>query len=216
MIVRNVAGELLLITQPDHARLAADVMKRCLALAVHPRQATILLAVAEHDSGWAIEDAAPRVNAVTGDVFDFISAPSAVRQRVWPRCGEMVATRDPYAAALIAQHAIPVYDRLRDRPEWSGFFRDIAFRRDALVRQIGTPLEQLVEDYAFLRLGDLISLTFCTQSMDLSQFGEWRVAREGDDVVIDPDILGGATVPMEVPARRLENRRWSSDAELRT
>ena len=127
----------------------------------------------------------------------------------------MVATRDPYAAALIAQHAITVYDRLRDRPEWSGFFRDMAFRRDAIVQQIGTPLEQLVDDYAFLRLGDLISLTFCTQSMDLSQFGEWRVAREGDDVVIDPDILGGATVPMEVPARRLENRRWSSDAELR-
>jgi hypothetical protein len=214
MIVRRDPAALVLITQPDHARLAADIMNSCAGLAAHPRRATILLAIAEHDTGWAVEDAAPRVNAATGEVFDFIAAPFSVRQGVWPRCVDLIAPRDPYAGALIAQHAITVYDRMRTHPEWMGFFDDMAVRRDALLQRVDAPLAQLVDDYAFVRLADLISLTFCTQSTDLSQFGAWRVARDGDDVVIDPDIFDGACVPVAVSARRIENRRWSSDAEL--
>src|SRR5581483_8368207 len=59
MIVRRTGGRIQLITQPDHAQLAGRIMARCAALADRPRRTSILLAVAEHDNGWAEEDAAP-------------------------------------------------------------------------------------------------------------------------------------------------------------
>ena len=75
----------MLITQPDHAHLARRMMEHCVPLVGHARRHTILHAVGEHDCGWEEEDAAPMVNPETGAVFDFISAPVAVRQAVWPR-----------------------------------------------------------------------------------------------------------------------------------
>ena len=214
MIVRNAGERLVLITQPDHAELAAGVMQHCLALRSHPRRDAILHAVARHDVGWAVEDAAPRVDSETGEVLDFIHAPTAVRQGVWPRAIGLLETSDPYAAALVAQHAITVYDRLRSADDWQPFFLDIERRRDALVERCAVPIEQIIGDYTFVRLGDLISLTFCTDHMELSQFGEWRVRRATDVVVVEPDIFGGTTVPVAITGRELSRRTFSSDAEL--
>ena len=38
----------------------------------HPRRERILLAVGEHDNGWAELDGAPPVDPVTGQIYDFI------------------------------------------------------------------------------------------------------------------------------------------------
>ena len=214
MIVRTTAEHVLLITQPDHARLADEIMRHCVALRDHPRGDTIMHAIAQHDCGWAVEDAAPRVDPATGTVLDFIHAPDAVRQGVWPRCIGVLEDSDPYAAALVAQHALTVYDRLRSAAEWQEFFREIERLRDALLVRCGAPLEQLVSDYTFVRLGDLISLTFCTDHMELSQFGDWRVRRAGSDVIIDPDIFGGASVPAAITARELSQTTFPSDEAL--
>src|SRR5688572_20362072 len=100
MIVRPFSDSLLLITQPDHAHLAGAVMARATALAPHPRRASILLAVAEHDNGWAEPDAEPIIGP-SGDVADFIAAPIVVRQGVWPRAVVRLAS-EPWAAALVA------------------------------------------------------------------------------------------------------------------
>jgi hypothetical protein len=50
----------------------------------HPRRASILHAVAEHDNGWREVDMAPTVDA-EGRLHDFVSAPLDLRQGVWPR-----------------------------------------------------------------------------------------------------------------------------------
>jgi Protein of unknown function (DUF3891) len=112
VIVRTVHDGLELITQPDHAHLAGAIMKRCVPLAARPRRDAILLAIREHDNGWIEEDAAPAVNTETGSIFDFVSAPLSVRHAVWPRGVRRLAST-PWAAALVAQHAITVYDRFR-------------------------------------------------------------------------------------------------------
>lgn len=214
MIVRTAGEHLLLITQPDHAQLAAEIMQCCAALTNHPRRATILRAVAQHDCGWAVEDAAPRVDPASGEVLDFIHAPTAVRQGVWPRCITLLETSDPYAAALVAQHALTIYERMRSVSDWQPFFRDIERRRDELAAFRAVSPEQLVADYTFVRLGDLISLTFCTDHMELSQFGDWRVRRTPDGVVVEPDIFGGDVVPMSITARELSRKAYASDAAL--
>ena len=117
MIVRVNGSSQLLITQPDHAALAALVMRQWRAggLLQAPRLSSILLAVEQHDNGWREVDAAPLVDGGTGRVLDFIGAPDEVRRAVWPRGVDRLAAT-PYAAALVAQHALHIYRRYRDNP----------------------------------------------------------------------------------------------------
>ena len=214
MIVRLVDDALYLITQPDHARLAGTIMDQCVALASRPRRDAILHAITEHDNGWAEEDAAPFVNPATGDVVDFVNAPLDVRHRVWSR-GVSRLAGDPWAAALVAQHAITVYDRFRSDASWTPFFARMAAARDAMVRASGLPLDDLAADYAFVRLGDLISLTFCTGLTEAQGFGEWTVHLSGTRVVITPDPFAGTDIPIQITATVIPAQRFASTDELR-
>ena len=214
MIVRPCGDRLWLITQPDHARLARRVMEHCVPLASRLRRDAILHAIAEHDNGWDEEDAAPRVNPDTGQPFDFVSAPNSVRQGVWPR-GVARLAADPWAAALVAQHAITVYDRYLDDSEWTPFFAAMEEARDRMVLASGLPLDELMTDYAFVRLADLISLTFCVGWTDEHRFGEWIVRRVDEHVVVAPDAFGGKDIPVEINAREVRRQLFQSDADLR-
>lgn len=214
MIVRTLPDRIQLITQPDHAQLARRIMEHCVPLGARSRRDTILLAIGEHDNGWAEEDAEPAVGPASGRITDFISAPLAVRHRVWPRAVGRLAGA-PWAAALVAQHAITVYSRFRQELEWTPFFDEMTAARDAMLRAGDGSLDDLVADYAFVRLGDLISLVFCTDGMDEQRFDDWTVRRSGSHVLVVPDLFGGATIPVEITTQEIENRPLRSNAELR-
>lgn len=214
MILRPAADGCLLITQPDHARLARRIMEHCVALAVHPRRNAILHAIGEHDNGWTEVDAAPAVDPATGTVIDFIHAPISVRQGVWPRAIARLAS-DPWAAALVAHHAAFAYDRFRGDPAWTAFFTGMETSRTAMMRWSDLTLETLEADYAFVRLGDLISLAFCTGSTTAQRFGDWTVLLSGTRVVVTPDLFGGGAVPFEITALDVRARSFRSDEELR-
>lgn len=213
MIVRSAPSGVQLITQPDHAHLARGIMEHAVALARHPRRESILHAVSEHDNGWAEEDAEPTVNPATGRIADFIGVPVAVRHRVWPRGIGRLA--DPWAAALVAHHAITVYDRFRSDDAWGTFFADLQATRDREVRVSGLSFADLAADYPYLRLGDLISLAFCTGSADEQRFGGWSVKLERSRVVVTPDAFGGEMIPIAIGAREIPRSSFASDAELR-
>ena len=215
MIVRRVGNRLQLITQPDHAHLAARIMEHCVPLATRPRRDAILHAIAEHDNGWTEEDAAPSVDPAAGTIVDFVSAPLKVRHAVWPR-GVARLAQDPCAAALVAQHALTVYDRFRNQPEWNPFFVQMEATRDAMVRRAGMPLGDLIADYTFVRLADLISLTFCTGWTDAQRFNNWTVRPLGTGVRVSPDAFGGKLIPMEITAKEIPDQPFRSDAELRS
>jgi Protein of unknown function (DUF3891) len=214
MIIRLDGSILDLITQPDHAHLAGRIMERCVQLAKHPRRARILHAIAEHDNGWDEADAAPTVDSETGKIVDFVSAPLSVRHGVWPR-GVARLAEDPWSAALVAQHAITVYDRYRSDQAWTSFFAGMEAMRDAMVSRSGMPIDDLLRDYAFVRLGDLISLTFCTGWTDEQRYADWRVLRTGARVIVTPDPFDGVTIPFEIAAKQIGNQPFRDDAELR-
>ncbi len=213
MIVRHVDDRLQLITQPDHAHLARRIMEACAPLAARPRRESILNAIGEHDNGWAEADAAPLASADTGSVVDFVAAPLAVRHAVWPR-GVARLADDPWAAALVAQHAITVYGRFRSDAAWTPFFAEMEEARDAMRRASGVP-DDISADYPFVRLGDLISLALCTGSTDEHRFAEYSVRLSGHRVVVSPDVFGGAAIPVEIAAREIPDRPYRSDAALR-
>lgn len=200
MIVRPAASGCVLITQPDHAHLSRRIMEHCVSLVENPRRDVILLAIGEHDAGWADADAEPQVDPATGGVVDFIHAPLAIRQGVWPRTVAGLA-HEPYAAALVANHALFAYDRYGGDAAWAGFFSSMETSRAGMLRASGFSLEQLEADYAFLRLGDLISLAFCTGSTSAQRFRDWTVQLTGPRVVVSPGIFGGVPVTFEVTAR---------------
>lgn len=214
MIVRISQGGIQLITQPDHAHLARRVMEHCVPLATRPRRDAILRAIGEHDNGWTEEDAAPRANPLTGQVVDFINAPAEVRQRVWPR-GVTRLADDAWAAALVAQHAIVVYDRFRSNPEWAPFFAEMERLRNAMLDASTFPLAELLSDYVFVRLADLISLSFCVGATDELRFDHWAVRLSGTRVVVTPDAFGGSELPIEIRMMEIRDERFDSDAALR-
>jgi hypothetical protein len=214
MIVCPVAGGLQLVTQPDHARLAGRIMEQCVALTGRPRRGSLLLAIAEHDNGWAEEDAAPSADPRTGAIVDFTTAPVSVRHAVWPRAVTRLA-HDPWAAALVAQHAIAVHERFHADPDWAMFFAGMAAARDEMLQASGTPLDDFAADYTFVRLADVISLSFCAGWTDEQRVEEWTVRLSGTRVVVTPDPFGGALVPFDVEARVIRRGPFRSDAELR-
>jgi hypothetical protein len=214
VIVRQLDDRLLLITQPAHAHLSRLVMERCVALRERPRRASILHAIGEHDNGWAEPDAAPEVDPAAGRIYDFVSAPLRVRHGVWPR-GVARLAQDPWAAALVAQHAIAVYDRYRGQPEWDPFFAEMKASRDALLRASGQARAELEADYVFVRLGDLISLLFCTGWTEGQRVGPWSLSTAGTRVIVSPDPFAAAAIPLEIEAREIRSGPFRSNTELR-
>ncbi len=214
MILRLVRDRILLIAQPDHAHVARTIMESCEPLAARPRRDAILHAIGEHDNGWAEEDAAPIVDPETGSVADFARLPLPARHRVWPRAVARLAD-DPWAAALVAQHALTAYNRFRSDAAWTSFFPEMEALRGAMLRANGKPLDELLADYPFVRLADLISLAFCTASPDAQRFGAWTVQPSGTRIVVTPDVFGGAPIPIEINAREIRWHTFRSDADLR-
>jgi hypothetical protein len=216
MIIRPSPTSLLFITQPDHARLAAEAIAYWQAdgFPDHPRRDVILLAAREHDNGWFEEDAATYVGQ-DGQPLDFVSVPVPVRQRIWPRAVDRMAERSPYAAALIAQHALTVYGTTRTDPGWTEFFTIMTGRRDALLGRTDLDVATLQADYAFVNAADRISLAFCTAwETPLESFGR-RIILNGHTVEITPDPFGGARVSLRILARRLPAASFASAESLR-
>lgn len=214
MIVRPTRSrDVHLITQPDHAHLAGRIMRHSPALCAAPRAGEILRAIAEHDNGWAEPDAAPRRDPETGEILDFVNAPVQVRHDVWPRAVGRLSS-DAWTAALVAHHAISVYDRYRADPAWGTFFARMREHRDAMLATSGGAFDDLERDYVWVRLGDLVSLTFCTGWTDAQHVAGWTVRLENHRVRVTPDPFDGVEVGFGVGARRLPRRAYPSDAAL--
>jgi hypothetical protein len=214
MIVRRGPDVIHLITQPDHARLAGDIMSHWQALAGHPRRPSIRLAVEQHDNGWREPDATPTIDPASGRVHDFINAPASVRQGVWPR-GVDRLSHDPWAAALVAQHALTVYDRYRNDAEWAEFFATMTRMRDELIGRVNKSLEQLERDYPFVRIGDLISLVYCNPWQE-ETYRDWTICFDRDVVTVTPDAFGGREIPFQIAAIELPDRPFASDDDFVT
>jgi hypothetical protein len=213
MIVRASDEVLHLITQPDHAALAGRIMRQWEPLQRAERRMSIIFAIDEHDNGWREPDAAPSVDPATGAVLDFVHIPASVRQSVWPRAVARLS-RDPWAAALVAQHALTVYDRYRTDPAWHAFFGTLEAARNDLVARTTLTVQQLEQDYVFVRIGDLISLMFCAQWHD-ETFASWRFHRNAESVSVSPDAFAGVEIDISITARRIPNRPYMSDEDLR-
>ena len=212
MIIREGHDELLLIAQADHAALAERIMIawRRDGLAASPHNADILYATRRHDDGWIEHDAAPIVDPAAGRLLDFVHAPDPVRRAIWPASVAGVSDR-PYAAALVAQHPIHLYDRYRADPVWQPFFTEMEALRDRHLAAARTRADDaFMASYFFIRMGDLLSLQFCDDWQEPQQHGAFSSRWDGTRLTVTPDPFGGQTVALAVTARRLPRRAFDA------
>jgi hypothetical protein len=220
MIVRDEGETFLLITQPDHARLAEQILAAVRTEpALESDRAVILMAAREHDNGWSDVDAEPNVEPATGRPRDFISGPAPLKYEIWLRGIARGAKMNPRVGALIAEHALTVYGYRRGIPDWEPFFQSITTMRDDLLEQIGamtgSPRELFERQYRCVHLGDSLSLQFCSGWSGPNTTLEYQTTLQNRALLIDPDPFDGATLALRVLGRRIPARRYHDDGELR-
>jgi hypothetical protein len=225
MIVVPEGSTFLLITQPDHAHLAAEILAlwRRDGLPEHPRRADLLFAAREHDNGWREADAAPRWNAEAGRPHDFLTLPRADRIEIWERGVCRFATERPYAALLIARHARTLLDGRRGQEGWDGLLDFLADFERGLLEETGATEDELAADYRWIDLSDQISLTACAGWREAVARPGLRIepvafVAPGDDdgvvaIGLAPFPLAGATT-FRAACRRIPARAYRSDADL--
>lgn len=215
MIVVEDGSSLLFVTQPDHARFAAELLAlwRTDGLPGHPRRQRLLTAVREHDNGWQEADAAPRVDPTSGRPYDFLSLPLAPRLEVWERGTERFLADEPYVALLTAHHALSLHRHERREPGWMELLDRLEESREELEERAAVTSDQVARDYRFLELADALSLTVCNRWSDpVERPGTRGVFRDGH-LRLDPFPLAGVT-SFEIPVRSVPNRSFVGDADL--
>jgi hypothetical protein len=212
VIVRRTPDQLLLITQPDHAALAGAIVSawRADGLPASPRRDVVLFATTHHDDGWLELDVAPLVGA-DGQLLDFINSPDDVRLAVWPRAVKKFAG-NPYVAALVAQHALSIYEPYRGHAVRAAFFAEMQMLRDeSLARAAPRTAADLAADYFFVGLGDTLSLTFCNGWTESRRVGGYEIRLVGNRLTVDPDPFEGRDLAFRISARQLPHRRFTAD-----
>lgn len=225
MIVRPTPQGKLHVTQADHARFAADLLRlfRLPELVDHPRRELLFRAVAEHDNGWWEADSAPRLAASRDGALDFRGFPAGPRQEIWRRGVERYAEESPYLAAVVATHALRLSQRFSPDPDWGEFRAVLGERREELLAAAGGTARELARDDAWLALADALSLAVCSGEAEWLDLPGWRMElREpaggaGEEVAlvagVEPFPLAGTTV-FELSGRHLPTEQFDSSAKL--
>jgi hypothetical protein len=225
MIVADDGGSWLLVTQNDHAVLAADLLTCWPALATAPRRDLLLRATRLHDNGWRETDSAPRIDA-HGRPQDFLAVPPAARHELWERGMDRYRDSDPACALLIVAHALWLHRDDGGDPELAGLVRDAESRRAELAERVEQAGELVDELYPWLRVADDLSLRACwgrEEPFEIElptpsrQILRGRLRRSADSnswkITLAPFPFAGATT-FRVPCRRLPRQRFARDTDL--
>ena len=209
MIVFERRDELGLITQSDHAHLAADLLSLVPGLASHPRRSLLLRATRLHDNGWREIDAAPPLDD-KGRPHDFLSLPEPQRIEVWDRATARYTASDPACALLIVEHALYLF-RAPASPSTEDLVQLLRRRREDLLERCPELEPQLALDSAYVRAADLLSLVLCNgwERPFEVDFGEQRVSGllEEATLTLDPLPYRGITT-FRVACRYVPARRY--------
>ncbi len=224
MIVAPVGGQLLVISQNDHAHFAGELLAlwRADGLPDHPRRRELLFAAREHDNGWAEIDSAPQCRHGGGRPLDFMAVSREIRWQVWRTGTLRYVEREPYSALLIVRHATHLHRAHFRDPAWSEAFDQWNKIEAELVEATGIAEAVVERDYRWIELTDALSLTACnrwTSRFECHGFrGRLHIADDIDvlshnTLLVDPFPLAGATT-FRVACRLIPNRSYAGDADL--
>ena len=242
MIRRQVGQEFWLITQDDHAQISGQLAEQIGNENFSPPSSdSAISGITLHDCGWPLHDDQPTLNAdgLPRDVFE---STMEIGLRVWEASADRAIERDDYAGLLVSLHSLGLsafasgHWNLNDprvRFEVNRFQHKMIELQESLRQRLGLrtdrpvknglaedssdPKEQqLLSDFRWLLAMDKLSLAICcTQPPFPTIEPNFKIERDGNDVVLDPWPFAKSRIDLEIPFRRIAAKKYADDREFR-
>lgn len=225
MMYRHEGARTLAISQPAHAWISGQLMRR-LALKLPE---TLLLAGEQHDIGWIDWERAPPFDPATGRAPSFREVGPVAHAPMWTQGVERaLAAWGPHAALMISRHGGRIYRRFGlphagpdEARAIQGYLAAQAPREAEWAGSLG--LDEATLDYQSTLIGfvDALSLAVCgalkpPAELDLP-VGKARLEEAGPwDLRLKPWPFKGGAFAMEGEGRLMpEAGRFADEAEMR-
>lgn len=244
MLHREDADGLIVITQPMHAWIAAQLARNWgnTEFGSFAPWEEVCLGAEQHDIGMAAWERAPTLNPQTGRPHTFLTMPTRAHVRGWAEAGRLALAQGRYAALLTSLHGTGLYERYhdwtRDTPEdveaARAYLTDeyafqeellAALRRDPVYAPFATD-ESIARNRRLVAAWDRLSLALChgvRAPVTLSDVptanseSALTLAPVHDDplnVTVDPWPFHSYTVQLVCEGRRLP-QTFADEAEMR-
>ncbi len=207
MIVRDAGDAWQIVLQPDHADLAAQFARSWGGdgFAAPAPLASVVVAAARHDDGWAVWERAPGLDRDGARPRNFLDVEVPSHLAFYRAMIAAVLDHDPYAGLLVSMHGAGIYrGRYGTQPSLRVTFADevreqveeFVAEQEALQERLVAALEVSEEErwanYCLLQVYDRLSLYFCLRDLE---------AGEPDELAPAPrDYAGGEAVLAIEPA----------------
>jgi hypothetical protein len=177
VIVRDRADSWQVVLQIDHEDLSGAYARAWAEQG--PRHASLEIAAARHDDGWAVWERAPVIDTA-GKPVNFLDVDISSHLAFYRACIAAVTEHDPYAGLLVSMHGAGIYQQRYGRDPSLGLSR--AAEAQALVddfvaeqesgferrrEQASVSDEERWRDYELLQLFDRLSLYFCMRDVEV-------------------------------------------------
>ncbi len=243
MIVRELAnGQLLCINQTTHALMAAEFCRHWGndEFARPQPDAPVMLGIAQHDNGWYEWERQPKLRA-DGYPQDFLhESDFDGKLRLWQRGIDRLYGQHPYAALLLSQHALTLYEADLRNVSFSAEIRqrteDFIARQQQLVQTVRQQFEpdvlyetalrdETIAAYTnLLKFGDNASLQVIVPWQNerilahcpvdfRGAYAEIRMNYEDHIITFDPWPFGVAEFETSIHGRLLNQRIFAHEAD---
>jgi hypothetical protein len=246
MIVRKEPnGEMLLLTQTDHSRLAGQFAAHWgneTFASLTPYE-SVTRAATFHDFGYLRYETAPTFDPASGETPMFRQLPNdATRFEEYEWCFNWLLGLDPYAGLLVSMHRMGLWQQryktiasainkiASSDPAIRAFIAEHEALRPGIIERNGFDPKQLWINYRLLQVWDLLSLHFsCTppfndviepvpRSYDEADGEGARLTLtpvDGYTVALDPYPFDIRPLQITVPAKRLAQARFPDQDAFR-
>ncbi|MER3446946.1 MAG: hypothetical protein C4291_08930 [Candidatus Dadabacteria bacterium] len=236
MIRRDERDGWILINQHDHAELSGEIMKYWGNKEFIRPDSEVLFAIGEHDNGWKEWDSCPKINPISRYPMNFLEMSPSDQSEIWRRCFRRHSADHPYASALIALHFGKLNEKSLNKNSNNGTARSLQAEITDFVSgmlNINIPsldLNSLPKDVQvnlrFVQIADIISLTLChgwlsigIEEVPLGYNGSSTTlnlkSTDGSNYVVSPYPFSQPLIELQIEGRRLGQKRFTGDAELR-
>ncbi|MGW5644315.1 DUF3891 family protein [Saccharopolyspora sp. NPDC003752] len=138
MLISRRNGNLVLVDQNEHGRLAGDLTLRWgnADFEAPTRREQVSIGTARHDDGWREADAEPLFNAAAQRPLHFLEIPLEDHLPLYQRGVDRIYDEDAYAGLLVSMH-------------WTGLYRNRWGMQDGGVgiKPTATPLDEIREKH---------------------------------------------------------------------
>ncbi|MFD2472673.1 DUF3891 family protein [Amycolatopsis silviterrae] len=138
MLITRRGGDLVLVDQNEHGRLAGDLTLRWgnSGFDAPTRRDQVRIGTARHDDGWLEADAEPLFNAEAQRPLHFLEIPLEDHLPLYQRGVDRIYQEDAYAGLLVSMH-------------WTGLYRNRWGMQDGGVGidPAATPLDEIREKH---------------------------------------------------------------------